>query len=1462
MKKLLGSRKAALGIFAGAALLSLAILVVTTVAALNPVPTLSFEGLRFRVIESGENAGSIQAMVDVCVENIPEAAGAYARIGYNPRYLNPSDKNNNSPIVTTGLESNNNFFQISPSLYAGENPFLTNPNYTDSSYAGIGQCAVDTSRKDLLINLVLDKKLSEKGEIKKGEAGESEEEAYYYFDSSKKKIVLSTLTFSVKAEDVQTIINKFSGTSNPVDGDYLLKVSGNTLNDWSLPYFYNNGHSKNYTGETGGEVQYRYNFEPTLISAKAAEPKVEVNAWQAFTKGKMSDLIALLQSRSPMVTTGYADGNVKNVLIKWGEEKETGDYKVYHYENGVKGDLVTDANYLPTGGTYLVEQAFYYKENDAVGTEVEKKFPLPIQAEVVVTPIKLTDVTADKLNKTYNLNSALINTIKSYSDLELPTEVRLRTDVVPGGVSLTMPITDWTPGDTGSMADLKNESGNSWPASTADTDSIGTYAFTAQPGSAAEPVTPTYTAAEVQHEYPWLTVAPDWKTTVVATRKIVADGGVMDPSRYAVLAETSDDGKLKITVERRTAGGDPENMLAGATFQVQLPGGEVIQSSWFDKPTDVTEGDYGSMVSTLEASKYYTIAIDPGTVPSSGDYRELTRRSINLGGWFAVSVQEQGMTDATDFIPVLAAPRANQYIDDKTYNFTGINAGLFSAIKPLGNTVTLPRGTYTPIDDAGVLLPEKSYGVTTTYDGTTGAEPGTLYTFAVDSWTKTSPGANITQYGPNAFTNALYGGYGNVVNKQGYTATVKTEAESVLGDGVLKLTYEGTEGSVKTDANGNVQLAVYDTRQYGYTSRQEYRFTLTNTGDTPITGIYIPKSAAGYFQTVGDGPAAYLPPHTSTTFTLTYRYGLEKNGNLGVTYNDTVSIRYDSTKAPLNFDAQFRVSAGPVRKVTVKLLPELNLGESMGTASLIVGEIKDPLDESKKLIDYTVSAPSYESGSMVYLSAVPTDEYEVEKVYYYKNNDPSQEMQLIYYDPEAVGAAAVEDGTFLYSMEMPTYNVTVYVKFKEPVYSKLRMTGLVNFAAADATETPTEYEVWQKKFSETELGEAVTDLDRMKLGAAGVKGFTPNVNQYLVVIPANATVDQVEVTLRKLVIQFEENRDILPHVEILLPGKGAGGADLPIYDGMGTTVDPSVHTSASFPAPDKGKSTYVMVRLSAPDEDNMSQLIYRYYYLEVARDTDEEVGKLGYGNSPYGMIMNATNISTADKTAAKQAFIDNGYRFDDHYRPTKGKDMTKRYDAGAWSGLTNYDLDEKVYFALLGQTCTEPGIAGVVDSSGRAVPLDEIHRTVQVELQGETAKVTLDMGTAENRVLPDFREKPDGSGNYQIVPGVYELMYTYKDYDGTDVPAFKRPFIILGAIGDMNADGWVEVERDPALSGHPSDLDLLQNRIKNPMVLCDAITLFRLRTCDVNADGNINNIDANALRYQVPAVPFYLSTGY
>lgn len=1198
------------------------------------------------------------------------------------------------------------------------------------------------------------------------------------------------------------------------DGDSLTRQWS-----WSLSHMTEDDQGAGYYQEDfpyldedrGVELDHTQNGADYVISLKlgdligdlevpaAADGTVTVNAYQAYTDGTVADIARTLQNYAGTVRATYLSGKQEDLAIYWGggdgmylelldDAGQATTGIVYHFrwdESAPEGYVLEEGTsidgpftsvgddfvYNPKQGQYHVLQYYRYENQNAGGETVSVVHPIPVEVILKVVPVKTVGATADRLSQTYrNLEGQVPLT---YPELDLSDAAKLALDTVLAGVTPTVPIT-WTPGTIETVI-KEGDPSVTWPVEpeqVGDERYLGRYLFHT-----------TVSRATVEALYPWLTVTDDYP--LEAVRRIVDMDDPILADLYEVTAQLDDPtGTLYLYITRRQPQKDSQgdymvdqdgsyvyeyvDMATGYDFKAYLPDGTYVQPEWF---TALDHASYavsrGYYAAAADESVYtYRIAIVPGDNNSQlPDGRELTRRSINLGGYFGVEIAPpDGGGDWTDRIPVYSRARTNIYLksyvlepgtgatatEDTLFDYTGSRAGLmpFYTNSVLPDLVTLATGDQ----------------VETRYDPATGAEPGYTRQFKIqgDQWqqvSSTSGGTapiwsvgTVVTYGRDPFADVYtYSSYGTVHNndlddttspKEGAVVRVQVRegSEPTVPETAIRLTYEETGDSVTLypeghDLAGQVQRVTFDTRQVGYTYQQVVKLTLTNTGDTDIRGLYV-DVGKGYF-TVLSGPAAELAPGASCTFELSYMPGLAVGD-----YLDTLGVYAAGSAAPLRtFEAALRVSAERLHRVTVVVEPSDLV---MGDAWLVNGVTTNEIAQTTT-IDKNLATSTYVTDDVVWVLAGWNDEYELltddegnKQVYYLDEN--GSRVYLTEYVPDGSETGALAEQENLFFFAMPARDVTVYVEYYEPLSSKLRLEDLRAYANETADQVRTDG-------PEPFYGTAAEGYP--------VILFDPARREYLVILEEQGDdVCAVDLDLRMLETHINGvgdgegiNQDVTPLVEMKLDLAGNNviysgtGSTAPHYAcdicGRVYTTDPqgaacltpgcsgtdysfvngaSTHRSSSFQAPEPGESRTVTITISydgrtdlLPPERDQEQYVVRF-----VRKSSTPSHTLMAGNSPYGMIENDASIT--DKQAAKAAFdASNAYDFDGqaNFVPVKAAGLTNTYWPEAWGGGVNYDRDESALFVYKDEAFDIPGASGIRNNAGDLI--DGVTVTLSLE---------------------------------------------------------------------------------------------------------------------------------------------------
>lgn len=1114
---------------------------VTAFAAQLGPPTLLFRCMDFKLIEDG----SIQALVRLSVENTEKFAATAFNIQFNPDYIRPSylemgSGGEKQTLVTAVTGSERTYYsedsallidvtgqgRRSPFKSVGEDGYKYSevvPGKDSTEAGGPVNGSINMYLRldqDILNTMDPNHNVVKWMDI----YGGTENKSYIYINASGvvdsengkdgysddgagtsgpgKGVNLGELSFQVNPDHLADMVKKFSDTTGS-GSDFLIGYPTDPDENWMLTeliqdyddtYITNKHSAENPYGPNGdvndpnskAQVIFEFIFPKVLVKAEVAGgAELTVNAYQAFTSGTSADIASTIQRYRPEITGTYADATQENFILNWGDTAagyavyrpvqvgETPDYT--RASDGTEWKALT--GYTSKGGEYLVTQYFYYEED---GTN--KKYPLPMEVHLTVSEVELTGVNATGLEGTYSetqaaafLNSGHPDTLE---DLALPNKAVLGLSPVPGSFVLTMPVDTWAPNALNTLKTTE-ATPQDWPAA-------GEYALAGPDNGAIR----DYVSAH----YPWVTIPDAFTEGLSARRTVVADADYIDRHYVAAHVSTGDKGILTLRVEKQNDAGVAQGFAAAVAFRTYLPDGTLIDTNdttgdlpEVSAPPEIDEPFY---LPSPGGSGVYNLTYYPGSGPLSAG-GENVRRSINLGGWFYVSVQEDG-GQWSELIPVYAPPRTNYYTDsylvgDGTqFDFTGLHAGLY----PFYSDSVLPSHVVLPI----------GYGVNTTYDGATGAQPGRIGQFrTVDAgWTCTADGGQtapvwgpdsvVTYGGPADFEEAAYPGYGRVdnaaapdekkvqmqVQAPAYVADPSGGADQPVpdpkGDDKIRLYHEGDShlGVTWTGTTPDeVSEITYTVQTEGYVARQTFTLTIENTGTTDLYGLSVDTDHGGHTPDNGShfevlqAPAPYLPAGGKTTFTVTYVYNLSGNDS-SVLYRDLLLITsnsYDKDDPLKSFYAQFEVTSKAVYNVSVVTDP---VDGSMGTAKIVTGMAgNQPILPAGTPQGATITAtgianrPAFDPAVDVYavdheyvwIYAEPTDENEVKEVYYMNG---AVKVPLYVYKYEKDSAVTEDTDVVAYFFQMPAKDVVVHVDFYEPVMAKLRMSLLKAYAGTEA----------------------------------------------------------------------------------------------------------------------------------------------------------------------------------------------------------------------------------------------------------------------------------------------------------------------------------------------------------------------------------------------------------------------------
>lgn len=313
------------------------------------------------------------------------------------------------------------------------------------------------------------------------------------------------------------------------------------------------------------------------------------------------------------------------------------------------------------------------------------------------------------------------------------------------------------------------------------------------------------------------------------------------------------------------------------------------------------------------------------------------------------------------------------------------------------------------------------------------------------------------------------------------------------------------------------------------------------------------------------------------------------------------------------------------------------------------------------------------------------------------------------------------------------------------------------------------------------------------------------------------------------------------------------------------TVDPTPSQSVNIQY-DSGSQIYKSDGITLEEKkdhiadltitNNTDATIKKAYKIHIRRKTAKsKLVDFNFGNSPYGLIMRDENIP--DKDNAKQNFIDNGYMFTASDVPD-GATAEVVYNSDAWTGSTNYDLNDIALFVTDKTSFFDPGYIKIENSIGEAVNETDVSKKVKVNLLKfeDTDKQNgspddFDFIGNETIELSSTGAITELNGR-RIRPDCYELEYSFADFDDSTLTV-TRPIIILSPLGDVN------------ISGTADNVDITRILHRNRVHLADQYNVLdytvggklnKFRIGDVNKDGSVNAVDANYIRAG-NIVPFY-----
>lgn len=394
---------------------------------------------------------------------------------------------------------------------------------------------------------------------------------------------------------------------------------------------------------------------------------------------------------------------------------------------------------------------------------------------------------------------------------------------------------------------------------------------------------------------------------------------------------------------------------------------------------------------------------------------------------------------------------------------------------------------------------------------------------------------------------------------------------------------------------------------------------------------------------------------------------------------------------------------------------------------------------------------------------------------------------------------------------MPASDVKITANFKETLGAKLRATELYVKDAADNDQQLND-ENWKKiefdPITREYYVSVENDIETVKLW------FKPRTEAenatFTLTHEHNTMIDDLEAPIQDMDDGYYKTQDISLEV---------------------SPVENIVTLSFTYDDPSDN-----------PDEGEVTRSYQIHIYRKLKKS---DLITFAYGNSPYGLIMRDDNI--VDKDTAKQDFINNEFSFSSGSVPVGGTQL--KYINKAWNGA-NYDLDDVALFVVNKDAFIDPGYTDIKNSIGGTVDTSSITKKVTVNLLAET-DASMQNGSSNDFVYIQQSEiSLPVSGeitqlmNERIRPDIYEITYSFIDFDGT-IASVSKPLIILSSIGDVNIDKVVDSE-DVSRVLHRFSIDLANDNNVPDYISGGLINKYRI--CDANNDGIVNALDANSIR--------------
>ena len=1041
----------------------------------------------------------------------------------------------------------------------------------------------------------------------------------------------------------------------------------------------------------------------------------------------------------------------------------------------------------PTGGTYDPKGGTY-----TVTQKYNSKLKIS-KMTVHITPVYLLGVTSDKLSKTFPDTA-----VPRGLDLDLPTTAKpIYSDnfdtLIPPSISLDPAY--WYSWD----GTTRSGYGTNESALNNDAAFVSKQFIYDLPQA-------TLTTALGQ---PWLTITKD--EAVVVTRNVGDKTDWLDTGTITASVDRVT-GVMTITVT--PAAGD--TIPTGTDFKIYLPNGMVIDTA-----------DLGDITTLTNSGTSATIEINTndapvGTTPSSkfnANELKTIQSIINLGSsnyHLTATEPNKGESDQKQFT---CSARVNYYKSEGTdsagrnyvlADYSGGKQGMFpvyagDSLAYISSYISFPDGKQ--IDTA-------YHGVSGISGAALGAAKvqenfnttGVAWTMEEEDGTPiagTTLPSNVgkTIYLIGYLENYSYTNFGYVQNPDSVYLKIKV----TLKDRGVNPPYDPDNEKIKveTEVNGYTYEVTegmtfnYDTKQVGYTTYQNQEFVVTNLGTEDVNGLSVNIDSTDFILETPVYPTS-LQTNDTAAFKIRTTVGLPKGE-----YEATVTVSSNTKTNLRTFKIKFKVIDDPVYLVEVVSDPSDN---SWGHAYIV-----DPSDPT------AIASRTYPDGTTVKVKAVPEPDYEFDE---WKIDPSAYEGIMSNYPATNEMEFPIDALNSSYGLNS-SGKIVVTAKFKETPTAKLRLDALRDFEADNTTENP------------------LRDTT-----SKAVKTFDPTVTDYLVIVPYES--DQNIVWFKP---KYRDIEGTPVDIEIKLNG---GTTPIPYSDGSGASAGYIVSGLMDL---NVGTNTVTITQSWGTYSKTYTITIERKPALNVDKK---------YGNSPMGLIYQDTTHVAGDPNwqADAETYFKTNHTYGTYYPDGAGDTTITYYSTDAWGSAKNYDEDPYAIFVYNGQPFVDPGYEKLSYSDGSAyVPDALVTKTIKVDVLGTSGgDVTDDLLTVTSQTVT-IAQNIDTTDGYdtdcvvtelaslRIRPGIYSLVYSFTDSDGTTA-TFSRPVIVLSEKGDVNIDQSVGVLDYNTLYyrfvENTSNKTFLENIIRENAAWSN---LLAYRIADVNEDRNANTIDAAEIEH-------------